>query len=67
MVEFCTACGTSLPKGDLTIREGKLYTSFDYTCPNCGQSANPAPAEPSPTEPSPEQDIVIRQGTVEIQ
>ena len=30
MVEFCTVCGTSLPKGDLTVKGGKVFTSHDY-------------------------------------
>lgn len=66
-VEFCTVCGTSLPKGDLTIRGGKMYTSHDYTCPSCNQTANPAPAAPAEDEPSTEKDIVFRQGQKEVQ
>lgn len=65
-VEFCTGCGTSLPKGDLTIKGGKMYTSHDYTCPSCNQIANPAPATPE-EEISTEKDIVFRQGQKEIQ
>ncbi|MBI2898971.1 MAG: hypothetical protein HYY17_02190 [Planctomycetes bacterium] len=67
MVEFCTVCGTSLPKGDLTIREGKLFTSPDYTCPSCHQIANPLPQEPAREGISEERDIVFRQGQEEIQ
>ncbi len=65
MVEFCTACGTSLPKGDLTIRGGKLFTSHDYVCPTCRKPANPdkAPAKADP-EAGPEGDLIIKKGTV---
>jgi hypothetical protein len=63
MVEFCTACGTSLPKGDLTIKGGRLYTSPDYTCPSCNGTANPAKdADVEPPAPGPEQDLVFRRG-----
>ncbi len=63
MVEFCTSCGTSLPKGDLTIKKGKLFTSGDYTCPSCRKLANPN-AEPHAHEVEPEgdKDIVIKKG-----
>ena len=65
MVEFCTACGTSLPKGDLTIRGGKLFTSHDYTCPTCRQTANPekAPAKEAP-EADAGHDLIIKKGSV---
>ncbi len=50
MVEFCTLCGTSLPEGDLTIRDGRVFTSADYRCPHCGGPASPEkPEEPDPT------------------
>jgi hypothetical protein len=63
MVEFCTVCGTSLPKGDLTIRKGKLFTSHDYTCPSCNQIANPDKSPPAAEEdPNPEQDLVFKKG-----
>ena len=42
MVEFCTICGTSLPKGDLTVKGGSIFTSHDYNCPSCGKTANPS-------------------------
>ena len=65
MVEFCTQCGTSLPKGDLTFRKGALFTSPDYTCPHCGKPANPnVPGDhvhPAP-EPTPDKDVVFRKG-----
>ncbi len=64
MVEFCGACGTSLPKGDVTIKKGKLFTSPDYTCPSCGKQANangPGKAEVE-IEPDPDKDIVIKKG-----
>ena len=70
MVEFCTACGTSLPKGDLTFRQGKMFTSSDYLCPHCGKTANPTPpgepAGPAP-EATAESDLVIRKGKAETQ
>lgn len=65
MVEFCTLCGTSLPKGDLTIKGGKLFTSHDYDCPSCGKTANPAPAAPAAEpEAAPERDLVFKKGSV---
>ena len=65
MVEFCTVCGTSLPKGDLSFKGGKMFTSPDYTCPSCGKTANPGHTheEPAP-EPAAEQDIVFKKGQV---
>ena len=52
MVEFCTACGTSLPKGDLTVKGGQIFTSHDYDCPSCHKTANPDKSEggEKPTE-----------------
>jgi uncharacterized Zn finger protein (UPF0148 family) len=63
MVEFCTHCGTSLPKGDFTVKKGKLFTSPDYSCPSCGKIANPEkePAE-APLEPGESRDIVFKKG-----
>jgi hypothetical protein len=65
MVEFCTICGTSLPKGDLTVKGGSIFTSHDYNCPSCGKTANPgkggAGAEP---EISPDSDLVFKKGNV---
>jgi hypothetical protein len=68
MVEFCTACGTSLPKGDLTFAGGRVFTSHDYTCPDCGKLANPAgnPAAIA-VEPGPDQDLLIHDGQVDAQ
>lgn len=67
MVEFCTSCGTSLPKGDLTIKGGELFTSHDYVCPQCGKIANPCKVHPPKAEPEPgaETDLVIQGGQVE--
>lgn len=66
MVEFCTVCGTSLPKGDLTVKQGKIFTSHDYDCPSCGKSANPAKEAPPETpEPSAERDLIFKKGKVE--
>ena len=65
MVEFCTTCGTSLPKGDLTVKDGSVYTSHDYSCPSCGKTANPSKtAEPSDAEISADSDLVFRKGEV---
>ncbi len=65
MVEFCTICGTSLPKGDLTVKGGKVFTSHDYDCPSCGKTANPdkAPAADGP-EAAAERDLVFKKGIV---
>ena len=65
MVEFCTTCGTSLPKGDLTVKDGSVYTSHDYFCPSCGKTANPSKtAETSDSEISADSDLVFRKGEV---
>ena len=66
MVEFCTSCGTSLPKGDLTVKGGKIFTSPDYDCPSCGKIANPAKAPPpeAAVEPTPDRELVYKKGTV---
>ena len=66
MVEFCASCGTSLPKGDLTFRNGKSFTSDDYTCPSCNKIANPQAAESAAPEPSEEGDMVFKEGNVEL-
>ncbi|HZF00041.1 MAG TPA: hypothetical protein VE981_23735 [Planctomycetota bacterium] len=66
MVEFCTVCGTSLPKGDLTVKSGSIFTSHDYNCPSCGKSANPAKSEDAAgPEASVDSDLVFRKGNVE--
>jgi len=64
MVEFCGSCGTSLPKGDVTIKKGKLFTSPDYTCPSCKKPANTAGAQrvEAEVEADPDKDIVIKKG-----
>ena len=66
MVEFCTSCGTSLPKGDLTFRSGKKFTSDDYMCPNCNKIANPQEEVSATPEPSEEGDMVFKEGNVDI-
>ena len=65
MVEFCTLCGTSLPKGDLTVKGGEIFTSHDYDCPSCHKTANPdkAPAA-NAAEASPERDLIFKKGFV---
>ncbi len=65
MVEFCTVCGTSLPKGDLTIRKGQVFTSPDYKCPSCGQTANPSGEPAASPEASVERDLRFKSGEVE--
>jgi len=67
MVEFCTVCGTSLPKGDVTIRAGELFTSPDYSCPSCGGLANPGKGKVEEDEISTEKDLIFRQGRQESQ
>ena len=65
MVEFCTACGTSLPKGDLTFLKGKMYTSPDYNCPSCGDVANPGAEKIAEApEPEAEKDLIFKKGEV---
>lgn len=65
MVEFCTVCGTSLPKGDLTFLKGKMFTSPDYNCPSCGKTANPGAAQGKESpEPEAEKDLIFKKGEV---
>lgn len=65
MVEFCTICGTSLPKGDLTVKGGSIFTSHDYSCPSCGKTANPAKdGSESVPEISVDNDLVFKKGDV---
>ena len=70
MVEFCTLCGTSLPKGDLSFKKGKLFTSPDYICPHCGKAANPNAPETHRHEnppPSAEKDLIIKKGQTTLE
>jgi len=65
MVEFCTICGTSLPKGDLTVKGGSIFTSHDYNCPSCGKTANPGKgADAAQPEISVDSDLVFKKGSV---
>jgi len=65
MVEFCNACGTSLPKGDLTFLRGQVYTSHDYICPSCQLPANPLRTrEAAAPEPKEDGELVFRKGEV---
>jgi len=65
MVEFCTVCGTSLPKGDLTVKGGKVFTSHDYDCPSCHKTANPDKGgESEKPEAESERDLVFKKGIV---
>ena len=65
MVEFCTVCGTSLPKGDLTVKGGSIFTSHDYTCPSCHKPANPAKPHDHDVEADPDKDLIFKKGTVQ--
>ncbi len=68
MVEFCTVCGTSLPKGDLTIKGGKIFTSPDYDCPSCHQAANPSKDSASAApEAAADRDLVFKKGSVKAE
>jgi hypothetical protein len=64
MVEFCTICGTSLPKGDLTVKGGSIFTSHDYDCPSCGKTANPSKGDAAEPEISVDSDLVFKKGDV---
>ncbi|OHB74587.1 MAG: hypothetical protein A2Z34_10850 [Planctomycetes bacterium RBG_16_59_8] len=66
MVEFCNNCGSSLPIGDLTIRGGEVFTSYNYQCPGCREMANPHPsaALPDAADPVEEVDLIVRGGSV---
>jgi hypothetical protein len=65
MVEFCTVCGTSLPKGDLTVKGGRIFTSHDYDCPSCHNPANPDKShDHDRPEPDPDHDLVFKKGNV---
>jgi hypothetical protein len=50
MVAFCVKCGASLPRRDITIAEGREYTSPDYTCPTCKEPASEVADEKDPAE-----------------
>lgn len=68
MVEFCTICGTSLPKGDLSFKGGKIFTSPDYNCPSCHQAANPAKdSAGGAPEAEPDRDLVFKKGIVKAE
>jgi len=64
MVVFCVRCDTSLPQADITIKNGKEFTSPDYHCPMCHQpAANPQPEEPDDDLGADEHtDLVIKDG-----
>jgi hypothetical protein len=68
MVEFCTLCGTSLPKGDLSFKGGKIFTSHDYNCPSCHQTANPLKdAGSASPEPELDRDLVFKKGSIKAE
>ena len=62
MVEFCKKCSVSLPTGDVTIKGGKIFTSMDYVCPECGELANPNKDDKRYMEPTDEKDVTIKNG-----
>lgn len=67
-VEFCTNCKESLPRGDLTFKSGRAYTSHDYVCPSCGKLANPSSEPPTAhPDPEPNRDLVIHDGEARIE
>ena len=61
MLEFCRSCKVSLPKSDLTIKDGKIFASHDYICPECGKPANPS-ENGIGIEPDGDVDIVVKDG-----
>lgn len=50
MVAFCVKCGASMPRRDITIRDGREYTSPDYQCPTCREPASEVPDRKHPVE-----------------
>ena len=56
MVAFCVKCGASLPRRDITIADGREYTSPDYMCPTCHEPASEVAEDQDPTD-------FLRQGT----
>ncbi|MHC4605673.1 MAG: hypothetical protein ACYTAF_01900 [Planctomycetota bacterium] len=67
MVEFCSACGTSLPGGDLSFRKGKMFTSPGFVCPSCKKSAGPAEGGEKPIpEPEAGKVLVFKDGKVTL-
>lgn len=66
MVEFCKSCGVSMPLGDLTIKEGNVFTSPDYHCPICGKLAAPAGVVAELPEVPDNGDMVVKDGVVTI-
>ncbi len=50
MVAFCVKCGASLPRRDITIADGREFTSPDYTCPTCKEPASEVADEKDPTD-----------------
>jgi hypothetical protein len=64
MVEFCTSCGTSLPKGDLTVKGGQVFTSHDYNCPSCAKTANPGKDAEDTTAEAGDRDLIFKKGIV---
>lgn len=60
-IEFCKFCGASMPKADVTIRDGEQYQSTDYECPSCKRNNDPFQNSKN-VEPSEDRDIIIRDG-----
>jgi hypothetical protein len=43
-------CGASLPRRDITITDGREYTSPDYMCPTCKEPASEVADEKDPSD-----------------
>jgi len=50
MVAFCVKCGASLPRRDITVADGREYTSPDYQCPTCKEPASEVVEEKDPSD-----------------
>ena len=48
MVAFCVKCGASMPWRDITVHDGREYTSPGYACPTCHEPASEVPEEKDP-------------------
>ena len=66
MIEFCRACKVSLPKSDLTIKDGKVFASHDYICPECGKLANPS-GNSVGLEPDENVDVIVKDGRINVE
>ncbi len=64
-VEFCKHCGASLPRGDITIKDGEQIPSPDYECPKCNHLAGNIQA-PN-IEPNEDKDIIVSDGDIRVE